>query len=216
MCASQIRRVRGSSAVRDERGGPSTCGSFQIFFSDASEFQRIKSNKTACEQLAERAAQIVQDIWRQTKDFDVMLPAEVEGSVVEIETYVPPSSMHTLEYRPRLAGYSEKSKTFSMGSKKSGFGNNSFAKTAIRAKSRSMGDYWTRRCRSSVYVSLSMSTDQVRALNPGTKINLQFSIHRLHVEAAAAARKEHAAVLSAAQMSEAERLVRPMCLVIYR
>lgn len=59
-----------------------------------------------------------------------------------------------------------------------------------------------------------MSTDQVRALNPGTKINLQFSIHRLHVEAAAAARKEHAAVLSAAQMSEAERLVRPMCLVI--
>jgi hypothetical protein len=50
--------------------------------------QRIKSNKGECERLAERAAQIVQDIWRQTKDFNVELPAEVERSVVEIETYV--------------------------------------------------------------------------------------------------------------------------------
>ncbi|KAJ6458543.1 hypothetical protein C8R45DRAFT_1031880 [Mycena sanguinolenta] len=48
--------------------------------------ERIKSNKAECERLAERAAQLVQDIWRQTKDFNVELPAEVERSVVEIET----------------------------------------------------------------------------------------------------------------------------------
>ncbi|KAJ6469923.1 hypothetical protein C8R45DRAFT_1166440 [Mycena sanguinolenta] len=48
--------------------------------------ERIKSNKAECEHFAECAAQIVQDIWRQTKDFNVELPAEVERSVSEIET----------------------------------------------------------------------------------------------------------------------------------
>ncbi|KAJ6470017.1 hypothetical protein C8R45DRAFT_1218393 [Mycena sanguinolenta] len=47
--------------------------------------EKIKSNKEACEHLAERAAQIVQDIWRQTKDLSVH-SAEVERSVAEIET----------------------------------------------------------------------------------------------------------------------------------
>ncbi|KAJ6469870.1 hypothetical protein C8R45DRAFT_1104988 [Mycena sanguinolenta] len=47
--------------------------------------EKIKSNKEAGKHLAERAAQIVQDIWRQTKDFNIELPAEVEGTVVEIE-----------------------------------------------------------------------------------------------------------------------------------
>ncbi|KAJ6469863.1 hypothetical protein C8R45DRAFT_1078546 [Mycena sanguinolenta] len=48
--------------------------------------ERIKSNKAECEHLAERAAQIVQDIWRQTKDFNVELSPEVQRSVAEIET----------------------------------------------------------------------------------------------------------------------------------
>ncbi|KAJ6467317.1 hypothetical protein C8R45DRAFT_1079283 [Mycena sanguinolenta] len=48
--------------------------------------ERIKLNKGECEHLAERAAQIVQDIWRQTKDFNVELSAEVERSVADIET----------------------------------------------------------------------------------------------------------------------------------
>ncbi|KAJ6548855.1 hypothetical protein B0H19DRAFT_194551 [Mycena capillaripes] len=48
--------------------------------------EKIKSNKRACEHIAERSAQLVRDIWRQTKDFNVALPAEVERSVAEIET----------------------------------------------------------------------------------------------------------------------------------
>ncbi|KAJ6477260.1 hypothetical protein DFH09DRAFT_1280210 [Mycena vulgaris] len=47
--------------------------------------EKSKSNKKGCAHIAERSAQLVQDIWRQTKDFDVALPAEVEMSVVQIE-----------------------------------------------------------------------------------------------------------------------------------
>ncbi|KAJ7898045.1 hypothetical protein B0H13DRAFT_2275795 [Mycena leptocephala] len=47
--------------------------------------EKAKSNKKGCEHIAKRSAQLVQDIWRQTKDFGVALPAEVLGSVVEIE-----------------------------------------------------------------------------------------------------------------------------------
>jgi hypothetical protein len=45
-------------------------------------------NKKGCEHIAKRSAQLVQDIWRQTKDFGVVLPEEVERSVVDIEKYV--------------------------------------------------------------------------------------------------------------------------------
>ncbi|KAJ7805746.1 hypothetical protein B0H14DRAFT_3882679 [Mycena olivaceomarginata] len=47
--------------------------------------QRAKLNKKGCEHIAKRSAQLVQDIWRQTKDFGVVLPEEVEKSVVDIE-----------------------------------------------------------------------------------------------------------------------------------
>ncbi|KAF8188799.1 hypothetical protein K438DRAFT_1833312 [Mycena galopus ATCC 62051] len=47
--------------------------------------EKLKSNKKGCEHIAERSAQIVQDIWRQTKNFDVALPAEVVQSVVQIK-----------------------------------------------------------------------------------------------------------------------------------
>ncbi|KAJ7055678.1 hypothetical protein C8F01DRAFT_1234215 [Mycena amicta] len=47
--------------------------------------ERIKSNRKGCERIAQRSAQLVQDLWRQIKDFDVELPAEVKTSVVEIE-----------------------------------------------------------------------------------------------------------------------------------
>jgi hypothetical protein len=52
------------------------------------QFQKIKSNRKGCERIAQRSAQLVQDIWRQIKDFDVALPAEVKRSVVEIEKSV--------------------------------------------------------------------------------------------------------------------------------
>ncbi|KAF7347364.1 hypothetical protein MVEN_01492200 [Mycena venus] len=47
--------------------------------------QQVKSNKKECEHIAKRSTQLVQDIWRQTKEFGVALPAEVEESVVQIE-----------------------------------------------------------------------------------------------------------------------------------
>ncbi|KAJ7193941.1 hypothetical protein GGX14DRAFT_587398 [Mycena pura] len=47
--------------------------------------EKIKSNKKGCEHIAKRSARLVQDIWAQTKDFDVALPAEVEQSIVEIK-----------------------------------------------------------------------------------------------------------------------------------
>ncbi|KAJ7055672.1 hypothetical protein C8F01DRAFT_1373207 [Mycena amicta] len=47
--------------------------------------ERIKSNRKGCERIAQRSAQLVEDLWRQVKDFDAELPAEVKGSVVEIE-----------------------------------------------------------------------------------------------------------------------------------
>ncbi|KAJ7348166.1 hypothetical protein DFH08DRAFT_867505 [Mycena albidolilacea] len=47
--------------------------------------QQVKSNKKECDHIAKRSTQLVQDILRQTKDFDVALPAEVEESVVQIE-----------------------------------------------------------------------------------------------------------------------------------
>ncbi|KAJ6541250.1 GMC oxidoreductase-domain-containing protein [Mycena vulgaris] len=47
--------------------------------------EKAKSNKKGCEHIAKRSAQLVQDIWRQTKDFNVALPAEVENSFVQIE-----------------------------------------------------------------------------------------------------------------------------------
>jgi hypothetical protein len=47
--------------------------------------QKVKSNKKDCQLLANRAAEIVGDIWRQTKDFGVDLPVEAQQSVEEIE-----------------------------------------------------------------------------------------------------------------------------------
>jgi hypothetical protein len=47
-------------------------------------------------------------------------------------------------------------------------------------------------------------------------MNLELSIHRLHVESAEADRKRHAAVLAVSQMSESERLVRNRTDVLYR
>ncbi|KAJ7221221.1 hypothetical protein B0H12DRAFT_1329098 [Mycena haematopus] len=50
--------------------------------------EKAKSNKKGCEHIAKRSAQLVQDIWGQTKDFDVAIPAEVKESIVQIERLV--------------------------------------------------------------------------------------------------------------------------------
>jgi hypothetical protein len=64
--------------------------------------QKVKTNKKGCVHIAKRSAQLVQDIWRQTKDFDIALPAEVEESVAEIEKYAPAPSTRRFEYQPGL------------------------------------------------------------------------------------------------------------------
>ncbi|KAJ6548876.1 hypothetical protein B0H19DRAFT_1162274 [Mycena capillaripes] len=46
----------------------------------------------------------------------------------------------------RSKRYSTRLKDSSVGSKKRTFGNESLAKIVTKAKSRSMEDYWTRRC----------------------------------------------------------------------
>ncbi|KAJ7229678.1 hypothetical protein B0H12DRAFT_223279 [Mycena haematopus] len=50
--------------------------------------EKAKSNKKGCEHIGKRSAQLVQDIWGQTKDFDVAIPAEVKESIVQIEKLV--------------------------------------------------------------------------------------------------------------------------------
>jgi hypothetical protein len=63
-----------------------------------STVQQVKSNKKECDHIAKRSTQLVQDILRQTKDFDVALPAEVEESIVQIEEYVSALSTYRFEY----------------------------------------------------------------------------------------------------------------------
>ncbi|KAJ6469857.1 hypothetical protein C8R45DRAFT_1166331 [Mycena sanguinolenta] len=131
--------------------------------------EKIKSNKAECEHLAERAAQIVQDIWRQTKDLNVH-SAEVERSVVEIETLFRKIE----DFFNRL----EKEKLWQ--------------RLARQDRHKSQVEEYER-----------LSDETLWAFG----INLQFSIHRLNVEHIGADEKRHDAVLSASQMSEAERLM---------
>ncbi|KAJ6452938.1 hypothetical protein C8R45DRAFT_1083223 [Mycena sanguinolenta] len=132
--------------------------------------ERIKSNKAECEHLAEHAAQIVQDIWRQTKDFNVELPAEVERSVVEIETLF------------------RKIESFFDGLEK----EKVWQRLARQDRHKSQAEEYGRLLDEAIWVF---------------SINLQFSMHRLHVEHIGADEKRHDAMLSVSQMSEAERLL---------
>jgi hypothetical protein len=47
-------------------------------------------------------------------------------------------------------------------------------------------------------------------------MNLELSLHRLHLELAAAEQKRHADVLDVSRMSESERLVRQVRDILYR
>ncbi|KAJ7856672.1 hypothetical protein B0H14DRAFT_3448296 [Mycena olivaceomarginata] len=132
--------------------------------------QRAKSNKKGCEHIARRSAQLVQDIWRQTKDFGVVLPEEVERSVVDIE--------------------------------------NLFKEIGSFFRELETEKTWER------FVRQDLHKNQVaeygRLLDEAMmqfSVNLELSIHRLHMESAAADEKRHAAVLAVSQTSVSERLV---------
>ncbi|KAJ7846397.1 hypothetical protein B0H14DRAFT_936320 [Mycena olivaceomarginata] len=132
--------------------------------------QRAKSNKKGCEHIAKRSEQLMQDIWRQTKDFGVVLLEEVERSVVDIENLF------------------KEIESF--------FGGLDTEKA------------WKRFARQDLHKS--QVAEYGRLLDEAMmqfSINLELSIHRLHMESAAADEKRHAAVLTVSQMSESERLV---------
>ncbi|KAF7347328.1 hypothetical protein MVEN_01488300 [Mycena venus] len=131
--------------------------------------QQVKSNKKECEHIAKRSTQLVQNILRQTKDFDVALPAEVEESVVQIEKL-----------------FDEIEKFFEELKKE-----NVWERFAHQDRNKSQVDEYGRLLDEAM---LHFS------------INLELSMHRLHVESAAADQKRHVAVLAVSQMSETERV----------
>ncbi|KAJ6548865.1 hypothetical protein B0H19DRAFT_1265656 [Mycena capillaripes] len=131
--------------------------------------ERAKSNKKGCERIAHRSAQLVQDIWRQTKDFDVALPVEVERSVAEIETLFNEIEKFFNEF--------EKEKPWQR------FARQDRDKSQVEEYGRLLDE-----------AMLHFS------------INLELSIHRLHLESAAADQKRHTAVMDISRMSESERL----------
>ncbi|KAJ6548815.1 hypothetical protein B0H19DRAFT_194145 [Mycena capillaripes] len=155
-----------------------SCASGVIVLLELSE--KLESNKKGCQHIAERSAQLVQDIRRQTKDFHVALPAEVQSSVAEIQ---------------RLFKEIEK---FFNGLKK-----------------ESRWERFARQDRNRIQVE-----EYGRLLDEAMmhfKFNMDLSIHRLHLESAAADqnrhaamlaadRKRHAAVLAVSRISESERL----------
>ncbi|KAJ7328922.1 hypothetical protein DFH08DRAFT_1084399 [Mycena albidolilacea] len=138
--------------------------------------QRAKSNKKACEHIAKRSAQLVQDIWRQTKDFGVVLPEEVERSVVEIE--------NLFKEIESFFGGLETEKAWER------FARQDRHKNQVAEYGRLLDEAMMQ-----FSINLELSIHR-----------LHMSIHRLHTESAATDEKRHAAVLTVSQMSESERL----------
>ncbi|KAJ6548936.1 hypothetical protein B0H19DRAFT_194925 [Mycena capillaripes] len=103
-----------------------SCASGVIVLLELSE--KVKSNKQGCQHIAERSAQLVQDIRRQTKDFNVALPVEGERSVGEIEKLF------------------KEIENFFDGLKKENPWERFARQDRNKAKLRSMADYWTRQC----------------------------------------------------------------------
>ncbi|KAJ7055715.1 hypothetical protein C8F01DRAFT_1373246 [Mycena amicta] len=144
--------------------------------------ERIKSNRKGCERIVQRSAQLVQDLWRQIKDFDVELPEEVKGSVVEIKNLFQ-----------RIQFFFNKLR-----------GENIWQRLARQERNNSQ------------IAEYGKLLDEAIS---DFSYNLQLSVHRLHVESAAASEKRHVesaaanekrhgAVLVTSQMSETERLQR--------
>ncbi|KAJ7469828.1 hypothetical protein B0H11DRAFT_2043569 [Mycena galericulata] len=133
--------------------------------------EKVKSNKKECKRIAERSEQLVRDILRQTKDFDVALPPEVEESVDQIEKLF------------------EEIKEFFKGLKEENF----LQRLARQDRNKSQVEEYRRLLDEAMWYF---------------DHNLDLSIHRLHLESAAADQKRHVAVLAVSRMSESERVVR--------
>ncbi|KAJ7025750.1 hypothetical protein C8F04DRAFT_1238977 [Mycena alexandri] len=132
--------------------------------------EKAKSNRKGCEHIAKRSAQLVQDIWGQTKDFNVALPAEVKESIVQIKKLVKEIKKFFKELKKEKV--------------------------------------WKRLARQDR--NKSQIEEYGRLLDEAMlhfSINLELSLHRLHLEFAAADQERHAAVLAVSRMSESERVI---------
>ncbi|KAF7362440.1 hypothetical protein MVEN_00591400 [Mycena venus] len=143
--------------------------------------EKPKSNKKGCKHIAERSAQLVQDIWRQTKDFGVTLPTEVEKSVEEIEKLFQEI---TLFFKELIE-------------------ENFWQRFALQDRHKSRIEEYGRLLDGAMLhfnmnLELSIHRSQVEFAEADRK---------RHTAVLAVSRKRHAAVLATSRMSESERLL---------
>ncbi|KAJ7807774.1 hypothetical protein B0H14DRAFT_3881791 [Mycena olivaceomarginata] len=150
--------------------------------------QRAKSNKKACEHIAKRSAQLVQDIWRQTKDFGVVLPEEVERSVVDIE--------NLFKEIENFFGELETKKTWKS------FVRQDLHKSQVAEYGRLLDEAMMQ-----FSINLELSIHRLHMESAAVDEKRHAAVYRLHMESSAADEKRHAAVLTVSQMSESERLL---------
>ncbi|KAJ7614796.1 hypothetical protein FB45DRAFT_248190 [Roridomyces roridus] len=139
--------------------------------------EKMKRNKADSKTLAERAAQLVLDIWGQTKDLNGRLPDEVERCILEIETLFREieTLFHELEKQRFLRRLVRQDRH----------------KAQIEEYGRLL-DLATSQF--SINLQLSIHTAQL-------------GIRSAQIAQIAADEKRHGAVLTVSQMSEAERLL---------
>ncbi|KAJ7064606.1 hypothetical protein C8F01DRAFT_1229163 [Mycena amicta] len=144
--------------------------------------ERIKSNRKGCERIAQRSAQLVQDLWRQIKDFDVELPAEVKTSVVEIENLFRQIQFFFDELR----------------------GENMWQRLARQERNNSqIAEYGKLLDEAISDLSMNLELAVLRLHMESAAAN-----EKRHIESAAVNEKRHGVVLAVSQMSETERLQR--------
>ncbi|KAJ7812308.1 hypothetical protein B0H14DRAFT_3879711 [Mycena olivaceomarginata] len=149
--------------------------------------QRAKSNKKGCEHIANRSAQLVQDIWRQTKDFGVVLPEEVERSVVDIENLFK-------EIESFLGGL-ETEKAWKR------FVRQDLHKSQVAEYERLLDEAMMM-----FSTNLELSIYRLHMESAEADEKSHAAVHCSHMESAYADQKRHAAVLNILQMSESECL----------
>ncbi|KAJ7805770.1 hypothetical protein B0H14DRAFT_1587328 [Mycena olivaceomarginata] len=154
--------------------------------------QRAKLNKKGCEHIAERSAQLMQDIWRQTKDFGVVLPEEVERSVTKIE--------NLFKEIESFFGGLETENAWER------FVRQDLHKSQVAEYGRLLDEAMMR-----FSINLELSIHRLHMESAAADEKRHAAIHRLHLESTAADERRHAAVLTVSQMSESERLVRLTC-----
>ncbi|KAJ7606654.1 hypothetical protein FB45DRAFT_949578 [Roridomyces roridus] len=153
--------------------------------------ENVRSNKKGCKHIATRAAQLVQDIWSQTKDLDIVLPNEVKESIRKIRRLLK-------EIKAFLEELNKE---------------NLFQRLARQERNKIRIDEYGRlldeammhfsvHFHSTLLTFPSKLTDDIWQIN--LELSLNANLHRLHAKSAAA----QDAILVASHMSESERLVR--------